>query len=122
MLGLSEQTELDPDSTDLLQINEIKSFDQYEQSALQSRKDIQALSIRTKAANVGIKSAKSEYYPSIAITGGYAALYIPNFVTLTNAIDIGVGVSYSLSSLWKQKLKYSRPRQGCRNYKQMKHC
>jgi len=37
--------------------------------------------------------------------GGYVALDIPKFVTVTNAVNIGVGVQYSLSSLWKTNAK-----------------
>jgi outer membrane protein TolC len=40
-------------------------------------------------------------YPSVALTGGYIAADIPNVFTVTNAVNLGVGVQYSLSSLWK---------------------
>ncbi|MES1226281.1 MAG: TolC family protein, partial [Bacteroidota bacterium] len=51
------------------------------------------------------KSAKSEYYPSIALTGGYIAADVPGLLTITNALTAGIGVQYSLSSLWKAKAK-----------------
>ena len=66
---------------------------------------MQALAERKKATEVGIKNAKSDYYPSVALMGGYAAVDVPKFLTLTNAVDIGVGVNYSISSLWKTKTK-----------------
>jgi outer membrane protein len=105
MLGLPEQTILVPDSASLVQTTEVKTIDEYEQLALQSRKDLAAISIRKKAAELGIKSIKSDYYPSLAITGGYIAADIPKFVSITNAVDVGVGVQYNLSSLWKTKSK-----------------
>lgn len=61
--------------------------------------------LEKKAADVGVKSLKSNYYPDIAITGGYIAADIPKFLTITNAVDIGIGVQYNLSSLWKTKTK-----------------
>jgi len=64
-----------------------------------------ALSYRKKAAGTGIKAAKGEYYPGIALTGGYIAADVPGLLTITNAVNIGVGVQYSLSSLWKTKAK-----------------
>jgi outer membrane protein len=105
MLGLPEQTQLAPDSTDLLETTDVKTFDDYEQAALQNRKDMLALSYRKKAAGVAIKVAKANYYPSLALTGGYIALDVPKFISVTNAVNIGVGVNYSLSSLWKNKTK-----------------
>lgn len=35
------------------------------------------------------------------MTGGYIAAYVPNLITITNAVTAGVGVKYNLSSLWK---------------------
>ena len=70
--------------------------------ALQKRKDLQALGYRKKSAAVAIKSARAEAYPSIALTGGYIAAYIPHIVTVTNAINIGVGIQYNLASFYKK--------------------
>lgn len=106
MLGLPEQTILSADSASLIQQNaDIKTIDEYEKLALQSRKDLAALSFREKAAGLNIKTIKADYYPSVAITGGYVALDVPNFVSVINAVDIGVGVQYNLASLWKTKSK-----------------
>ena len=105
MMGLPEQTELIPDRAGLALPTAIKTLEEYEQDALKGRKDIEALSFRKKAAALGIKNARSNYYPSIALTGGYIAADIPKFLTITNAINIGVGVKYDLSSLWKTKTK-----------------
>ncbi len=41
----------------------------------------------------------------IALTGGYVAADIPNFLTLYNAVNVGVGLQYNLSSLWKTDAK-----------------
>lgn len=106
MLGLPEQTELLPDSTDVITTSAgVKSIEEYEQLALQHRNDLQALALRSKAANTAIKIAKAEKLPSLAFTGGYIALAVPHLVTVTNAINVGVGVQYSLSSLWKTNSK-----------------
>lgn len=103
IMGLPEQTELVPDKTGLALPAIIKPFEDYEQDALKNRKDINALTYRAKAADLGIKNAKSNYYPSIALTGGYVAADIPGFLSITNAVNIGVGVKYNLASLWKTK-------------------
>lgn len=101
MLGLPDTTVLTVNETDLQSAAELKTVEEYVQLAAQNRKDIAALEFRKKAAATGVKSAKGGMYPSVALTGGYVAANIPNVLTVTNAINIGVGVQYSLSSLWK---------------------
>ena len=101
LLGLPENTILNPDSTSLHPVNSLKTLDEYEEQAMQSRKDIEALAYRQKAAASGIKIAKAEAYPTVALTGGYIAAYVPSFLTITNAVNFGVGVQYNLAGLWK---------------------
>ena len=105
MLGLPEQNELMADAASLQQNYQVKTIEEYEQQALQSRNDIGALALRKKAADLGIKAVEADYMPNLALTTGYIAANIPGFLTLTNAINIGVGVSYNVSSLWKTKSK-----------------
>jgi outer membrane protein len=108
VLGLPEQTILITDSASIEKNFSIKNLEEYEQLALQNRKDILALSFRKKAATSGISAAKGELYPSIALTGGYIAADIPHFISITNAVNIGVGLQYNLGSLWKTKAKISQ--------------
>jgi outer membrane protein TolC len=63
------------------------------------------LDLRKKASESSIKSSKGDYYPSLAVTGGYIAADIPEVISITNALNIGVGVSYNIGSLWKTKAK-----------------
>ena len=105
MLGLPEGTKLIIDSASMQQPGEYKTIAEYEQIADSSRNDWKALSYRQKAATAAVKIAKGDYYPSIAVTGGYVAADIPKFLTITNAFNIGIGVKYSLSSLWKTDSK-----------------
>jgi outer membrane protein len=108
MLGLPEQTLLVPDSASLQQTVTLKTIEEYEQLALMERKDAGALELRKKVADLNIKSANADYYPSLALTAGYIAADIPGFLTITNAVNVGVGVKYNLSSLWKTKSKISQ--------------
>lgn len=108
LMGIPEQTMLIPDKSGLALPESIKTLDEYEQQALQGRKDIAATGIRKKAAELGVKTAKADYLPSIALTGGYVAADIPKFLTVYNAVNVGVGVKYNLSSLWKTKTKVAQ--------------
>jgi outer membrane protein len=105
MLGLPESTELVIDSTSLHTTVNLKTVEDYVQLGLQNRKDLSALDYRKKAASMGVKATKGEKYPSIAVSGGYIAANIPQLLTVTNAVNIGIGVQYSLSSLWKNDAK-----------------
>jgi outer membrane protein TolC len=105
MLGLPTSTELILDTTGIERKNDNRVLDDYLQAALSSRKDIAAMDYRKKAAEAGVKSTKSELYPSVSLTGGYIAADIPKVFSVTNAVNIGVGVSYNIGSLWKNKAK-----------------
>ncbi len=102
ILGLPENTEIIIDPNSFKTVSTTTAMLDYEQLALQNRKDMQAVAYRKKAAETGIKSARSLAYPNIVLTGGYVAADVPNLVTITNAINAGIGVQYNLSSLWKK--------------------
>ncbi len=68
-----------------------------------SRNDLQAIEFQKDASEDQIKVTKSAYYPSLALVGGYIALDLNNALTVTNAMNIGVGVSYNLANLFKTK-------------------
>lgn len=102
MLGLPEETILQPDTNGMNATNtDERNLLQWEQTALDSRSDLKSLEYRERAANAGIKSAKGAYFPTLKITGGYLALNVPNFIRVTDAWNGGIGINYSISSLWK---------------------
>ena len=105
LMGLPEQTVLVPDKNGLALPPAVKTLDEYEQEALKGRKDIGALDYRQKAAMVSLKNTRADRYPSINLTGGYIAADIPKFLSVYNAINIGVGIRYNIASLWKGKAK-----------------
>jgi outer membrane protein len=105
MLGLPENTALVPDTTVINQNFTVSTLDDYVQSAIKNRKDVEALGLRKEAADVGVKATKGELLPSIAVTGGYVAADVPGVLTIANAANIGLGVKYDIGSLWKNKAK-----------------
>lgn len=108
LIGLPESTILKTEAESFQQSFDLKTIEEYEQFALQNRKDIEALSYRKKAATTGISLVKSELYPTLALTGGYIAANVSHLVTITNAVNVGVGLQYNLGSLWKTKAKISQ--------------
>ncbi|WP_419870343.1 TolC family protein [Chryseobacterium sp. CT-SW4] len=106
LLGLPENTELEIDPNYIDETEDTKPADYYVLQAMENRKDLKALEQQRKAAQLGSKAAKAEYLPSIALTGGYVAADAPKFLTLYNAVNIGVGVQYNLANLWKKNSSY----------------
>lgn len=113
MLGLPENETLVPDSASFNRNYDESSITKWEESALMNRKDLQAINSREKAAAAGVKATKGEYYPAIALTGGYIAADVPNVLTISNALNAGLGVSYNFGALWKTgaKVQVAKARQ-----------
>jgi outer membrane protein len=65
------------------------------------RNDLAALNYKQKASEAGIKIAKAGYFPSLALTGGYIAFDLKNTLSVTNAMNYGIGFNYDLASLFK---------------------
>lgn len=113
LLGIDEKTTLILDTAVSENLSELKSLEEWQQLALEHRSDYQALDYRQQAAGKNIKAIKGEYFPSVALTGGYIAGKIPNVVTITNAVNVGLGLSYNIASLYKTgpKIKEAQAQQ-----------
>lgn len=110
LLGLSETTKIRIDSSSIVLPAAVQPLADYLAAADSQRNDVKALELRRKAAAEEIKTARADYYPGIALTGGYIAADIPKLLTVTNAFNIGVGLKYNLSSLWKTDAKIQQAR------------
>ena len=97
LLQLPENTKIEID------IETIKSDMAKNQNVVQNgqRSDLEALNFKQKASEAGIQIAKSGYYPSLALVGGYIAFDLKDVMSVTNAMNVGVGISYDLASIFK---------------------
>lgn len=80
-------------------INIIKN----EEIALKNRKDLEAIHFIEKASENNVKIAKSAYFPSVNLTGGLIYLDLKNVLTVSNAMNFGVGISYDVANIFKIK-------------------
>ncbi|ROI10531.1 TolC family protein [Chryseobacterium sp. H3056] len=108
LLGLPESTVLEVDPNYISELEENQDVSYYVNKAFQLRTDLQSLEYQQKASELGIKAAKAESLPTIALTGGYVAAEIPKILTVTNAANIGVGVQYNIDNLWKKNSSLMR--------------
>lgn len=101
LLQLNEDTKIEQISFEHANeiLNEQFTFD----SAQQNRNDLKLLTTQHKIATDQLKISKANYLPSVALTGGYVAADIKNVIAVTNALNAGVGLSYDLGSLYKNK-------------------
>ncbi|NMH27976.1 TolC family protein [Flavobacterium silvaticum] len=97
-LPAETQLQITPDNIDR---NVFNTKLNSESDAISNRNDLAALELERQAAESQIKVAKADYYPSLALTGGYVALDIQNVVRVENAMNVGVGLSYNISSIFK---------------------
>ncbi|MCW2120585.1 TolC family protein [Flavobacterium sp. 7A] len=72
-----------------------------DETALGNRKDLEAVQLAQKASLDNVAIAKSGYYPTLALVGGYTTLDLKNVINVQNAINFGVGLSYDLSGILK---------------------
>src|SRR5699024_2449233 len=95
-LQLPEQSQI---RVDTLSFGLMKNtFNEHEQV---TRPDIEALRYQKEAADKTVEIKKGNYYPSIALTGGYLAADIENTLTIKRAFNFGLGISYNLSDIFK---------------------
>ncbi|WP_129020173.1 TolC family protein [Edaphocola flava] len=105
MVGINEQTDVTIAGDKEAIQPEVQSMDYYESAALANRSDMKALDNRAQAAVYNTKVTKGNYLPTIAASGGYAAIDIHDALTVTNAMNVGVGISYNIADLYKNKAK-----------------
>lgn len=110
LLGLPTGTILQPDTTGVEKRIDDRTLEQFTQLALSGRKDKAALGNRIDAALIAVKAVKADKIPTVSLTGGYVAAHIPDVISVTNAVNIGVGVSYNIASLWKTAAREKQAR------------
>lgn len=103
---LASLLKLDPKTIIEVKESDFATFDMNniptdENPALENRKDLEALRYQEKASLANIKVARSGYYPSLSLVGGYTTLDLKNVINVQNAMNFGIGLSYNLSNIFK---------------------
>ena len=117
MLQLPENTIIDIDIESIkveTAKSQLQNFDG-------SRNDLEALYLQQKVSETNVKLAKSSYYPSVNLVGGYIALDLKNALQVTNAVNVGLGISYDVASIFKNdknvKLAENKANQAKQSFK-----
>jgi len=97
LLGLPDETTITLDTTGMFDLPKLGAIDEYVQAGLTNRGDIRASEFQLKASESNYKMARANRLPTLALTGGYINAYIPNVVNITNALNAGVSLKYSIT-------------------------
>jgi outer membrane protein TolC len=103
MLGLSENMVVELDTTQLFKDRTVKSKEEMIQFALDNRPDLQSLGQESESYKARVESAKSGYYPSVALGAGYVDAWIPSLLSIRNVFDVSLGARYSLTGIFTTK-------------------
>lgn len=111
-LHLPEQTVIAPDKNELdTEINALSAIaaqETWQQTATDNNLGIRQATVATNLAEQKVKQVKAESLPSVAVVaenqlyGPYTQDLIPKDYNV-NVWFVGIGVKYSLGSLWKNK-------------------
>ena len=93
------------DENQVINVDDVKELQDIANNSqdYQNRNDVKSYDLKDKIADNQIKIAKSKYYPQISLSGGYMSMNLDKIATVTNATNVGVGLKYDLSSLYKNK-------------------
>jgi outer membrane protein len=103
LLGLPDATTLELDTLGMFSSPAINTMEGYEQQALEGRADIKSAQSQIEAGKAATRVAKASRYPTLAFSGGYVDVYIPNVATITNALNGGLAFQYNISNLFHSK-------------------
>lgn len=93
------------DDSKIVHVENVETLNTLHQNAgdYMSRTDVKSYDLKNQMAENQIKIAKAGYYPQLALSAGYIAMDIDKVASVTNATNVGVGLKYDLSSLYKNK-------------------
>lgn len=127
-LHLPEQTVIIPDKneldTEMNALSSIAAQDRWQQTATNNNLGIRQATVAADLTEQGIKQAKAESLPSVAVVaenhlfGPYTQDLIPKDCNV-NVWFVGIGVKFSLGSLWKNRYNIRKARMEHRRSKEV---
>jgi len=97
LLGLPDETTITLDTAGMFDLPKLGAVDEYVQAGLTNRGDIRASEFQLKANESNYKIAKANRLPTLSLIAGYVNAYIPSVVNITNALNAGVSLKYSIT-------------------------
>jgi outer membrane protein TolC len=111
LTGMSDNQNVDIDTAGLFgSAPDITGMESFTSSALNWRPELLAGTMKMRAANTSMDILKSNHYPHVSVSAGYNYInpgtsLIPEKNAFINAWNVGLNLSYNLSSLYADKGK-----------------
>ncbi|WP_178377236.1 TolC family protein [Chryseolinea serpens] len=97
LLGVPDDTTIQFDTTASFDLPKQITWEESLQTGLTNRTEIKSSDLQIKASESGYKIAKADLLPTLGVSAGYANVYIPNVFTVTNALNGGLSLKYSIT-------------------------
>lgn len=114
LLGLEESQLILPDTTLLYNVADLQTYEEYVQQAYENYPEMQIAHRNTQLAETEIKLTKANYLPTLSLYAGNT-LARPLSTTLAdmynNNWNVGLSLSYNLSSLYQNKHRMHEAKQ-----------
>lgn len=97
LLGFAEDSKLELDTTGMFEVIAIDTWQASLDKGLQNRNELKSIGLQAKASSMNYNIAKADRLPSLGLSAGYVNAYIPNLLTVTNALNAGLSLKYSIT-------------------------
>lgn len=97
LLGFAEDSKLELDTTGMFEVTAIDTWQASLDKGLQNRNELKSVALQAKASSMNYNIAKADRLPSLGLSAGYVNAYIPNLLTVTNALNAGLSLKYSIT-------------------------
>lgn len=97
LLGLPVETVFEIDTTGMFNISNLSSWNDYLQQGLENRSELKAAQYHVKSGESAYKIAKANQLPTLGLSAGFINAYVPDIITITNALNAGVSFKYNVT-------------------------
>ncbi len=97
------ELKLPPNTVVTTQESDLNQIQLVEEQKETNRQDLKSMQLMERQFEHQKKIAKSQYYPSLSLTGGYINLDLENTLAVRNAMNVGVGFSYNLAGIFRTR-------------------
>jgi len=97
LLGLPEDTQVVLDTNGMFEVSENSTWEEYLQQGLENRNELKSVAYKVKASEMNYKMVKADRLPSLGLSAGLVNAYLPNVVTINNALNAGLSLRYSIT-------------------------
>jgi outer membrane protein len=97
LLGFAEDSKIELDTTGMFEVGAIDTWQASLENGLQNRNELKSVALHAKASSMNYSIAKADRLPSLGVSVGYVNAYVPDFITVTNALNAGLSLKYSIT-------------------------